>query len=403
MRSVLLALLVFIVLIGNTVGLYVTLTSRSIQVWDLQPLWLAGHWIVERHGDPYSAEMTLLLQLESYGRPARNGEDPHVFAYPLYVLLLVAPLIPFPLPWAQAVWFTMLEAGLVFGIVGSVWLAGWRLSFRRALLFVLGGFLLYPLSWALILGQVSILIFALMVGALLFLRAGREIGAGICLALATSKPQMAFLLVPALLLWGLGQRRYRFAFSFAATLGVLLLLPFVVQPDWLLGFVRAGAGYFETRPFSPPVAMLAETIAAEKGWVVALALALCLLAGLAWAWWREWGVTPLPLWAISLTLVVTTLIAPRTSIVNQVMLLLPLFFVLADLNRKQHLRFLVVVIPVSLMIGLWAVDLLWFPPLKSGAHCHAQQRVISPVLPVLLLIGLAARPWLAGMGMHGRS
>jgi len=400
MRNTLLALLVLTVLIGNTVGLYLTLTSRSIQVWDLQPLWQAGRWIVERRGDPYSAEMTLSLQMESYGRPARDGEDPRAFVYPLYVLLLVAPLIPLPLPWAQAVWFTVLEGGLIFGIVGSVWLTGWHLSLRRTLLFVLGGFLLYPLSWALILGQVSILIFALMLGALLFLQAGREVGAGICLALATSKPQMTFLAVPALLLWGLGQRRYRFLLSFTATMGVLLLLSFAMLPRWPAGLVQAGVGYFEAQPFTPPVAMLGGAVAGEWGRAMTVALTLCLLAALGWAWRHEWHAASLPLWAIGLTLVVTTLIAPRTSMVNQVMLLLPLFLVLADLARKQYLRFLAVVIPVSLVVGLWVVDLLWFPPLRSGAHWHAQQRIISPILPVLLLIGLAARPWLARREVH---
>jgi hypothetical protein len=399
-RNVPLILLVLLLLIGNTVGLYAALTSRSLQVWDFQPLWQAGRWIVEGRDDPYSAEMTRLLQVQSYGRPAREGEDPRAFVYPLYVLLLVAPLIFLPLPWAQAAWFTMLEAGLIFGAIGSARLAGWRLSLRRMLLVVACSLMLYPLSWALILGQVSIPIFALMIGTLLSLRARREVWAGICLALTTAKPQMTFLLAPALLLWGLGQRRYRFALSFIAAMGMLLLLSFAVLPGWPLGLVRAGAGYFEVQPFSPPVAMLGEAIAGEWGWAVTVALVLCLLVALGWAWRREWHATSLPLWAIGFTLVVTALIAPRTSMVNQVMLLLPLCALLADLARCSRLRFLAVVIPAVLVAGLWAVDLLWFPPLNSGAHWHAQQQIISPILPVLLLIGLAARPWLERKGTY---
>lgn len=395
MRNALLILLTLLLLIGNTVGLYAVLTSRLLQVWDFQPLWQAGRWIVEGQGDPYSDEMTHLLQMQFYGRPAREGEDPCAFVYPLYVLLLVAPLIFLPLPWAQAAWFTILETGLIFGGIGSARLAGWRLSPGRMLLVVACSLLLYPLSWALILGQVSILIFALMVGTLLALRARRDVWGGICLALITAKPQMTFLVAPALLLWGLGQRRYRFVLSFAAAMGAVLSLSFAVLPGWPGGLVRAGAGYFETHPFSPPVAMLGEVIVGKRGWAVTVAVVFCLLVALAWAWRREWHATSLPLWAIGLTLVVTTLIAPRTSIVNQVMLLLPLCTLLADLTQRNRLMFLAVVILVVLVAGLWAVDLLWLPPLNSGAHWHAQQQIISPILPAFLLIGLAARPWLA--------
>ena len=39
-RRALLVLLVSIFLVGNTAGIYFALTSRrSLQVWDLQPLW----------------------------------------------------------------------------------------------------------------------------------------------------------------------------------------------------------------------------------------------------------------------------------------------------------------------------------------------------------------------------
>lgn len=396
-KRALLFLLLSLFLIGNTVGVYALLTAqREFHVWDFQPLWQAGRWIVEGRGDPYSGEMTRFLQIQSYGRLAEESEDPHVFAYPLYVLLLLGPLFLLPLPWAQAVWFTLLELGVVVGVIGTVRLAGWRPSTHRTLFTVMWGFFLYPVAWALLLGQVSILIFALMVVALLALRTGREGWAGVFLALMTAKPQMSFLLVPALLLWALGQRRYRFLGFFAGTMGTLLLGAFLVLPGWLAGVLGAGVRYFEVQPFPPPVAMLGETIAGERSEAVTLALVILLLAGVAWAWWRQRASGFLPMWPIGLTLVVTTLIAPRTSVVNQVLLLLPLCLLLADLDRwgqRGGLLLLAAVIQVALLFGLWAVDLLCLPPWNSGEHVHAQQQVISPILPTLLLLVLAGRPW----------
>jgi hypothetical protein len=396
-RRALLVLSLLLFCVGNTVGICFALTARkSLHVWDFQPLWQAGRWIVEGRGSPYADEMTRFLQMHSYGRLVEPGEDPRAFVYPLYVLLLVFPLVFLPLPWAQAAWFTMLEIGLVIGIIGAVRVAGWRPSARWTLLTVGWGFFLYPLAWALALGQVSILIFALTVAALLALQRGREGWAGILLAMATAKPQMSFLLVPALLAWTWFQRRWRFLLSFAGALGVLLALSFVVDPGWLTGALRAGAGYFEAQPFPSPVAMLGGAIAGAQGGTAALTLVVVLLAGLAWAWWQERRSLDLPTWAIGWTLVVTLLVAPRTSMVNQVSLLLPLCLLFAHLTRRGRWgRSAAVVIQIALLVGLWVIDLAWFPPLDSGEHWHAQQRVISPILPALLLLALATRPWWA--------
>lgn len=395
-ERVLLFLLICVLGVGNAVGIYTTLTAnRTLHVWDLQPLWQAGRWLTEGRGSPYSDEMTRLLQMQSYGRLAEEGEDPRAFVYPLYALLLVLPLIFLPLPWAQAVWFTVLECSLIVGVIGAVRLAGWRLSVVYKLFLVVWGFLLYPLAWALVLGQISILIFALIVAALLALQSGRETWAGICLALITAKPQMSFLLVPAVLLWALFRRRYRLLFSFVVTMTGLLLVSFIVLPGWLPEMVRAGVGYFDAQPFSPPVAMFGNAVAGMRGGgVVSFVMTALLVGGLAWMWWREGRDLDLPLGSVGLTLVVSALVAPRTSMVNQVSLLLPCCLLFAELARLGRWgRWLVTIVLLVVLVGLWMIDLLWFPPLASGEHWRMQQRIISPILPTLLLIGLVVRTW----------
>jgi hypothetical protein len=395
--------LLFLFLAGTTVGIYLGLTSRRpLHVWDLQPLWRAGRWIAAGRGSPYSDELTDLLQLESYGRPAAVGEDPRAFVYPPYALLVVLPVIVLPLPWAQAAWFTVLLLGIVVGIVGAMRLAGWRLPAWQMLLTVLWGSLLYPIAWAFALGQVSILVFALLVAALLAIRSGREGWAGVLLALTTIKPQMSFLLVPALLLWALAKRRFWLLGSFGGAMAVLLLGSSIVVPGWPAQVVRAGAGYFEAQPFPPPVALLGEGVG-SAGWMVTGLLLVLLLAGLAWAWWRERHAPVLPPWATGLTLVVTALVAPRTSIVNQASLFIPLCLLFAEMARRGRCwQWVAFALGVLLLVGLWAVDLLCFPPLNSGEHWHAQQRILSPVLPSLLLVGLGTCPWWAGKGARRR-
>ena len=63
---------------------------------------------------------------------------------------------------------------------------------------------------------------------------GGVYSAGICLALATFKPQMAVIIVPFVLLWGLSQRRRGVLSGFGLSMFALLGLAFLLQRDWLL-------------------------------------------------------------------------------------------------------------------------------------------------------------------------
>jgi len=392
-KSALLIVLVAFFLAGNTIGIYTTLTSqKKLLVWDLQPLWQAGRWMIEGRGSPYSDELTRLLQLQSYGRPAQGDEDNRAFVYPLYILFPLLPLALLPMPWAQAAWFTALELAVVIGAVGALRAAGWELSARRALLATIGAFVFYPMTWALLLGQVSLPVFALMMATLLALRAKRDGWAGTCLALTTAKPQMVFLLAPTLLLWAVAQCRHRFLVSFAAALGALMLASFAACPSWLMDAWQAATSYYETQPFPPPVALLAEAFTKQQAEAMTLGLIVLLLGGLVWTWWRERRAQPLPMWAISFTLVITTLIAPRTSLVNQVMLLLPLVVVLHDLSMRgawgKGIGAGLALATAACMWGIRAAGVIPSDPLGY----RVEHIILSPILPTaLFLVMLALR------------
>jgi len=121
-------------------------------------------------------------------------------------------------------------------------------------------------------------------------------------------------------------------------------------------------------------------------------LVLSLLAGLTEAWWREWRTQPLPMWAISFTLVVTTLIAPRTSLVNQVMLLLPLVMVLHDLSaRGVWGKVIGTGLALATVVGMWGVRAAGVIPSDPLGY-RVEHVILSPILPVtLFLVMLALR------------
>ncbi len=70
---------------------------------DLYPRWLGSRELLLHRRDPYSAEITREIQVGYYGRaldPARPNDpgDQEAFAYPVYVVFLLAPSIGLPFP-----------------------------------------------------------------------------------------------------------------------------------------------------------------------------------------------------------------------------------------------------------------------------------------------------------------
>src|SRR5689334_23743486 len=77
---------------------------------DLYPTWLGARELLLNRRDPYSAEITREIQMGYYGRTidASRPEDPtnqQAFAYPLYVVFLVAPLVKIPFPIVRVICF----------------------------------------------------------------------------------------------------------------------------------------------------------------------------------------------------------------------------------------------------------------------------------------------------------
>jgi hypothetical protein len=69
--------------------------------------------------------------------------------------------------------------------------------------------------------------------------------AGILLAVATIKPQFLILLMPALVIWSLGDwhTRQRFFWSFSATVGAVILASELVMPGWIGSFLNIVRAY----------------------------------------------------------------------------------------------------------------------------------------------------------------
>ncbi len=308
-----------------------TSTLRPKPLTDLYPRWYGARELLVHHRDPYGIEVSQELQIAFYGRlldASRPGEprDQERFAYPLYVVFLLAPFVNMDFHTVRVVFWCLLVAATI----GSA--ALWQRFFGLSLSWAAFGTLLAMLLGSIGVAQgLSVLQLGLLVSCFISAAAvsaisGQLFLAGAFLALSTIKPQVAALPVVWFAFWATVDWRHRRSLvaGFAATLGALIIASEYLLPGWLWRYpdaLRSYADYFGSR------SLLGVLFRSPLHWLVAI-LAFLIAAGF---WWRSRQKPVHSLsFAISLSFVLTltvSIVPTVTNPFNQV-LLLPVVFLL---------------------------------------------------------------------------
>jgi hypothetical protein len=386
-QMLILGVLLCVVVVGAVVLTHNNLTQSYPGHNDFMSRWEGARsfWIDQLN--PYGEQASLNIQERIYGRAVIEGEDPGYFAYPFYTLFLVGPLVYTSYAWASAIWMVVLEAGLIGALLLALNLFGYRPRPWLLGVFILWTLVFYYPARGLILGQPGLLVYFLQVLAIWALAKERDGLAGVALALSTIKPQMGFLIVPFLLLWGL--RRWRFLAAFAVSLGALLLVSFLMQPSWLTDWLGQVSLYTGYTALGSPVWIVAEYylgLGAAGEWAVNL-----VFYGLTlWAWYTVLirGQRERFLWAVMITLTVTHLVAPRTATPHYVVFILPLIFYFAEWIRRRRASLGVVLILLALLVLPW----LHFLLTVEGEFEHASVYLPLP-FAMMALLWLTRRWW----------
>lgn len=356
---------------------------------DLYPRWYGARELLLHHRDPYGIEVSHELQIAFYGRlldASRPGEphDQERFAYPLYVVFLLAPFVHMDFHTVRIIFWWLLAAVTI----GTA--ALWRHFFGLSLSWAAFGTLAVMLLGSIgVIQGLSILQLGLLVSFFMSAAAAGAISgqlflAGAFLALSTIKPQLAVLPVVWFVLWAMADWRCRRSLlgGFAATLGALIMASEYLVPGWLWRYpdaVRSYADYFGAR------SLLGVLFRSPLHWLVAI-LALLLAAQFWWHSRRQPAHCVSFAISLGFALTLTVSIVPTvTSPFNQV-LLLPVVLLLIrhrnDLWRANTLtRFAVVMfcgcalLPWLLALGItltpsstqqsWPLY-LWFAPLSAS-------------------------------------
>lgn len=290
---------------------------------DLYPRWLGARELLLHGRDPYGDDITREIQTGFYGRtldPSRpfDPKDQEGFAYPIYVVFILAPLLRLPFADAQAVFRAVLWLTTALSV--PLWL--YALGLRRSWSFVAAATLLMLSSYAFVqavyLQQFTLIVNFLLAASFALVVAERWIPAGILLALATIKPHLAALPVLCLLLWVCGdwRRRKILLVSFAGSMAVLLAASQILLAGWIPEFLAAVRSY-QHYAFTPTIleAVLGTLIGKLLGVAAVLGY-----AALAWHWRKvpagstAFAVQP------ALALTVTLLLVPNQAPYNYVLM-----------------------------------------------------------------------------------
>ncbi len=309
------------------------------------------------HLNPYGEDASQQIQVGIYGRAANPDEDPGYFAYPFYTVILVGPLVLLPYPWAEAIWLVLLEGCLVGAFLLLVDRFGWAPPRWLLILGLVWAIVFYPAARGLFLGQPGIAVYFLEVLTVCALFKRQDRLAGIALALSTIKPQMGFLIVPFLLLWGARSRRWAFVISFAALWGGLMAASFILEPSWFGDWLTQLRQYPDYTAIGSPVWVVTHVYLPFLGQPGEIAITILLIGLMVWAWWRTLWRQEIAtfLWTVALTLTVTHLVALRTATPHFVVFTFVIVFCCREITRADRRRgpLLVAGIIIGLVVGLW--------------------------------------------------
>ena len=216
---------------------------------DLYPPWVAACELLLNHRDPYGPDVTREIQLAYFGGeldPSHlsNLSDAQIFslafrfAYPLYVVFFVAPLIWVEFHTAQIIFWWFLFSVTLASVY--LWLRFVGLQLRLPALLALLSFLLtsVPAMQGLRILQLGLVVAALFAAAAFSAARGHLAIAGALLALTTIRPQMCILVIAWFALWmsGAWVQRLALLWGFLATLAILLLASQFLLSGWLLRY-----------------------------------------------------------------------------------------------------------------------------------------------------------------------
>jgi hypothetical protein len=292
---------------------------------DLYPRWLGARELLRHGRDPYGADITREIQSGYYGRPLdpsrpNDPKDQQGFAYPIYVVFVLAPTVGLPFPPVQRAFQWVLIILTAASVPMWRRALGLSASFTTDLLWIVLTLGCFPAIQGFKLQQLTLLVAGLLAASMSALARGRLVLAGILLGFASIKPHLVVLPMAWLCIWAVGnwRERQRLLWSLGSSMIVLVVSGELLLPGWIHKFRAASIEYW--RYTGGGRSVLDVELTPFWGRLVSAAL-LSLLAYFMWKLRRA------PLrsgdfcWVVALVMATTLAVIPMFAPYNQLILL----------------------------------------------------------------------------------
>jgi hypothetical protein len=352
---------------------------------DYVVFWGAGRLHLE--GDnPYDLDRMHAIQRQ-------HGSD-RPYALPMYnppwALPFLMPFSLFDFPASRALW-------LLFGVATFLISIGvlanfYKLPESKRFVAWCVCFTFLPTLLLLRMGQLTLFPLLGLVGFLYFQERKQSFWAGAALVLTAVKPHLVALVLVAVLLWALWERRWLLLASGAGLGAMLIALPFL----WSPGVYQNYSAFLSQSPpsfLAPTVGALLKHYVAEPRWISFVPV----VAGVIWVgahFWRnrngwDWG-REMPLLAL-----VSLLVCPYGWSYDLALVIIPLIGTLAALAlANQEMRFrLVVGLFLTINVAMWVMNAV----VKVPEHYYVW---VVPVLLAGYVVSArsASKGWETAMG-----
>ncbi|MCP4424842.1 MAG: DUF2029 domain-containing protein [Chloroflexi bacterium] len=377
---IVLGLLLIILFALESIAAQRYLTSVVPGANDFYSRWAGARALLLEGRDPYGLDVTAEIQPVIGIDPSEVGRGG--FNYPLHVIFLFWPLVYLSYDWTQAIWLVTLQWLALGSVVGLLGAARKRPSPLGIVALLLAALVFYPITRSILLGQFTLWVLFFLAMMLWALDREHDGRAGILLAATSIKPQMVILIGPWLVLWAVGQRRWRFLGGLLGGGAAMLAASLALFPRWPLSFFEDIQRYDDFAGGRNPLQMALDFVwpnAPSLIFYVAVGLLVVLMA---LSWRRGWRADNIRFTrALHWTIVVGLLITFQTGTTNQVLLFIPLFaWIFAGLKRWGTAVTVTAVIIV--WVGLWAL----FLGTISGDYENPILFLPLPFLSLLILI-----------------
>jgi hypothetical protein len=302
----------------------------------------------------------------------------HWFTYSPFAAVVYVPLAALPLALARVLWDLASVAALAYSCVITLKLAGYRPSRLMVAGVTAAAFALDPVYQTLFLGQIDLILLALIVTDVW--RAAHGKGAGVLTGIAAAIKLTPLIFIAFFLL----ARRGKAALIAAATFAGCGLIGWLVAPDASVRYwehlshdtTRVGAPYISNQSPYGAAIRIAEGASHIGAWYVVIPVAFAaigLTAAALLARRQDW------LAAATVTGVTGLLVSPISWAHHWVWIIPALALLVRDGRR------------IAAAVGylLFAVSPFWYTPRSGGPHEYGFHGLLTLVANCYLIAGLA--------------